>query len=306
MSGNKLITLQITTRGRLTELLHTLHVSADILKDERVETLLCIDGYEPETEREIQNQYPDIRIISHAKPRGLIACRNKMMAVTKTLYALSLDDDLNILTENPITEIINWFEQHPRCAVQSFRIYWSLTKPEFTNCSDLPLRIRGFAGGAHAFSMQAWRSISGYPEWYIFYGEEEYASMHLFKNGWEIYYLPQVLSHHRVNINARKTNGSDYIVRQMRSYRAGLFNIACFFPLRTLPRIYSYSLWNQFKTKTLKGDWRATIGYVLGLLSFIIHLYKLPRYSARLSKEEYTAYMKLKPVPLYWNPSTSK
>ena len=302
MSGNKLITLQITTRGRLTELLHTLHVSADILKDERVETLLCIDGYEPETEREIQNQYPDIRIISHAKPRGLIACRNKMMSLTKTPYVISLDDDAHFISCNNVDNIIHYFELHPECAVLAFRIFWGKRDIENIEDDSNPLRVKCFVGCGHAWRMSHWMQVKPYPEWLIFYGEEEYAAYKLFKQNFQIHYLAKVFIHHRVDINARKTNGSDYIVRQMRSYRAGLFNIACFFPLRTLPRIYCYSLWNQFKTKTLKGDWKATIGYIVGLLSFLIHLYKLPRYSARLSEEEYTAYMKLKPVPLYWKP----
>jgi GT2 family glycosyltransferase len=302
LNGTKKLTVQITTRNRLTDLLKTLALSVDILEDERVETILCIDGYEPETEREIKHHYPNIRILTHGKPKGLIACRNKMMAATHTPYALSLDDDLTVLTPNSVNTILDWFEQHPRCAVVSFSIYWSLSLPATTHCDEHPNKIRGFAGGAHAFRMEAWRSIRPYPEWYIFYGEEEYASMQLFKKGWEVNYLPYVLCHHRVDINMRKTNGRNYIVRQMRSYRAGLYNIACFFPLHVMPKIYAYSLLNQFKTKTLKGDWKATLGIIFGILSFTVNLYRLPRYSARFSRNQYTAYMGLHPVPLYWNP----
>jgi hypothetical protein len=298
----KLITLQITTRNRLQDLMKTLELSDELLKDKRLETIICIDGHEPETESILSEKYPQFKIITHPIPIGLIACRNKLMQQTQTPFALSLDDDLNLLTENNIDMIINWFVANPKCAVQSFRIYWSLTLPNNFDCKEKTQLVRGYAGGAHAFKMEAWKSINSYPEWYIFYGEEEYTSMQLFKKGWQIHYRPEILSHHRVDINSRKLNKGNYIIRQLRSYRAGLFNIACFFPIRVIPKIYAYSFWNQFKTKTLKGDWKGTLGYLFGIISFIFNLYRLPVYAKRFSMDEFNKYMKTKTVPLYWKP----
>lgn len=305
MHSSKQITLQITTCNRIEALKITLARIHDILMDERVYIIFCVDGSTDDTYDYLTENFPQAEIIRNTKSIGLIASRNRMMALTQTPYALSLDDDLNILTSHSIDTLLHFFETHQDCAVQSFRIFWSTTPPVQTNHSEKVEMIAGFAGGAHAFRMKAWHQINPYPEWYRFYGEEEYASMQLFKAGWKIYYNPEVLGHHRVDINNRKRSVKDYFTRQKLSYRAGLYNIVCFFPLKTLPKIYAYSFLKQLRTKLFKGDMIATAGVICGLCSFLFNLYRLPRYANRFSHAEFEHYMKLKKVPLFWRPDSS-
>jgi hypothetical protein len=37
--------------------------------------------------------------------------------------------------------------------------------------------VKSFVGCGHAWRMKAWHEIPNYPEWFEFYGEENYASL---------------------------------------------------------------------------------------------------------------------------------
>jgi GT2 family glycosyltransferase len=100
--------------------------------------------------------------------------------------------------------------------------------------------------------MNAWRSIPSYPEWFEFYGEETFASLHLFKNHWEVHYVPEVFVLHRVDLKLRKTQTKDFTLRYRRGLRAGWFAIFLFYPTAKAIHFFLYSLWMQLKTKIFK------------------------------------------------------
>lgn len=67
-----------------------------------------------------------------------------------------------------------------------------------------------------------------------------------------------------------------------------------------------YTLWIQIKTKTFKGDFKATLGIVQALFDVILNFPKLLKQSNRLTKNEYQALLKLPPTQLYWKPEDEK
>ena len=298
----KTVTLQITTHNRLKELIETLNLLKEVINDERVHTIICDDGSNDGTFEYINTHFPKFELFRNEKSIGLIGSRNKIMDLTKTEFAVSVDDDLNFLSISPIDSILNYFEKHPQCGVISFGIHWGLNIPTTIENKEASFRARNFAGGAHAFRMKAWYSIPNYPYWFKFYGEEEFASIHLFKHHWEINYVPSILTHHRVELKRRKLN-NDYIFRQMRSFRAGIFILLMFYPFSKLPRLVGFAIYNQIKNKLFKGDWRATLGVVLGIFSIVINLNKVYKNSDRLSIQEYELYTQLKSATIYWYPS---
>ena len=182
-----------------------------------------------------------------------------------------------------------------------FRIFWGLVEPVQTFSSELSYRMKSFVGCAHVWRMSAWREIPNYPEWFVFYGEEDFASYQLFKNKWEIHYLPDVLVHHRVDIKARKSN-ADYSLRLRRSLRSGWYLFFMFCPIKKIPRKMAYSLWIQFKLKVFKGDWKALQAIVFALLDLMLAIPKIIKNSNRLTNIEYEAYQKLALTKLYWKP----
>lgn len=291
----------ITTNNRMEDLKYSLQKVELFIDRDDVECLICDDGSVDGTFEFIKKNYPSIKLIKNSKKMGLIYSRNRLMELAIGKYAISLDDDLNFLTPNPLECIAEFFESHPKCAVQSFRIYWDKIEPLATETQENSYRVINYAGGAHAFRMDAWFMIPNYPSWFKFYGEENYASFHLFLNEWEIYYQPFVLAHHRVDLKARKGD-KDYITRQRRSLRSGWYLYLIFYPVKYIPKAIIYSMFIQFKKGIKTRNWKLFIALLLAILDVFWNLLRMLKEDSRLSQSEYLDYFRLPSVPLYWNP----
>lgn len=263
--------------------------------------IICDDGSTDGTSRFLVETYPDIHLIRNEKSKGLIYSRNKLLSLTKSTFAISIDDDLHFITENPLQHIEDYFNTHPECGLIGFRIFWSTSNPTSTETRDVPHRMRSFAGGAHCWRMSAWKQIPDYPSWFIFHGEEDFAAYEMFKKNLEIHYLPSVLVHHRVDLKERKKH-ADYTVRLRRSLRSGWYLYFLFFPLVKIPRLLAYSIWMQLKLKVFKGDFKALQALTQAGLDLIVTSPKLFRYSNRLTLKEYSEFSELENIKLYWKP----
>jgi GT2 family glycosyltransferase len=297
----KLITLQITTRNRLNDLKISLKKKKDFLKDKRLHVIICVDGGDDMTADFIKKNYPEIELIHNTISRGYIYCRNLMMSQTKTPFAISLDDDAHFLSDNNVDSIINHFELHGNCAVIGFRILWSKSKYNNISVVEGAQRVRSFVGCGHAWRMEGWRRIRPYPEWFEFYGEEDFASYELFKNGLEVHYFPDIFVQHRVDVNARKSD-ADYLVRNRRSLRSGWYLWLMFIPTKYIPKYWAYSVYAQFKNKIFKNNPVVFFSLLLALLDILIHIKKIIKGANRLTDFEYSNYLKLHPTKIYWKP----
>ena len=283
------------------DLIFTLGQIATILQRKDVECMICDDGSNDGTTSYLKGKHPNINLIRNEKSKGLIYSRNKLMELVKSDFAISIDDDLHFITENPTELIEDYFNHHPKCALIGFRIFWGKKAPERIATNEKPHRMKSFAGGAHAWRMDSWRKIPDYPSWFIFHGEEDFAAYEMFKKNLEIHYLPSVLVHHRVDIAARKKD-ADYTIRLRRSLRSGWFLYFLFFPLKKIPRLMAYSLWIQLKTKVFRGDFRAMKAMCQALIDLIVSSPKIAKNRNRLSLNEYNEFQKLEGLKLYWKP----
>ncbi|MFA5300330.1 MAG: glycosyltransferase family A protein [Lutibacter sp.] len=297
----KRFTILITTKDRIEALKYTLQKINNLIERLDVACIICDDGSSDGTFEFVKLNYPTIHLIQNKKSQGLIFSRNRMMDLVKSTFAISLDDDLNFLSEHPLEKIEAFFNAKNKCAVISFRIFWGIKEPLTHSTNQKQIRINSYAGGAHAFRMDAWKEIPNYPSWFVFYGEEDFASYHLFMKKWEIYYLPEILTHHRVDLKNRKKQ-KDYIQRSRRGLRSGWFLIFMFYPLKVIPKIFSYTLFIQFKNKIVKGDFKAGISIVLALIDVFLNFPRIFKNSKRLSNVQYIEYKSLTTVPLYWKP----
>jgi len=270
-----------------------------IINRDDVEFIICDDGSIDGTSEYIENHFPKIQLIKNEVSKGYLANRNKMLNRSKAQYAISLDDDAHFLSKNPLEEIEKHFEENSNCSLIAFRIFWGNKEPKSLNSIDKEERVKGFVGCGHAWRIATWRIIPNYPEWFGFFGEEDFASFQLFKNNLEVHYLPSVLIHHRVDIIARKKN-NDYLWRLRRSYRSGLYLCLLFYPLSKLPKILIYMLWIQLKTRTFKGDFKATVVIFQVFGDVFVNLPKILKQSNRFTNEEYRNYLKLTETKIYW------
>ncbi|TRX20922.1 glycosyltransferase [Flavobacterium franklandianum] len=299
--SNPTFSILITTKNRLTDLAFTLDKIQYLLDNKNVVCLICDDGSTDGTALYLQTNYPEIRLIQNPKSQGLIYSRNRLMGLVTTEFAISIDDDAHFLSENPLESIRNYFEDNKNCGLLGFRIFWGLEEPRSIISTEKPHQVQGFVGCAHVWRMQTWRDIPDYPAWFIFYGEENFASYQLFKKNWEIHYLAEVLVHHRVDIKARKQH-KDYIERQRRSLRSGWYLFFLFYPYREIPRKMAYSLWMQFKLKVFQGDFKTLLAIGLALLDLVGNIPRIIKNSNRLTQKEYETYNALPETKLYWKP----
>ncbi|WP_034922770.1 glycosyltransferase family 2 protein [Gillisia sp. CAL575] len=291
----------ITTKNRILDLKLTLIKIDHLIISKQVECIICDDGSVDGTHSIITKEFPNIILLRNSKSIGLIASRNRLLKETSSKYAISLDDDSNFLTLNPLNIIENYFNANPNCGVVAFRILWGKELPQKLKSEDVPCRVKSFVGCGHAWRMDAWRDIPNYPEWYIFYGEEEFASYQLFKKDWQVHYVPQVLVHHRVEVSNRKSQ-EDYKIRLRRSLRSGWYNYVLFLPWLQIPKRFLYTFYMQLKLKVFKGDFKATLAIFQALLDLIYHFPKLILNNNRLTKIEYKEFENLSNTKIYWKP----
>lgn len=299
--SNSSFTILITTKNRLTDLALTLDKIKYLFEKKEVECIICDDGSSDGTSDFLETQYPEIQFIQNPVSKGLIFSRNRLLNLVTTEYAISIDDDAHLITENPLGSIHNHFEENANCGLMALRVFWGLEAPKTIISNEQPNRVQGFVGCAHVWRMKAWRDIPQYPEWFVFYGEENFASYQLFKKNWEIHYLPEVLVHHRVDVKARKKD-KDYAIRLRRSLRSGWYLFFLFYPLKTIPLKMGYSLWIQFKLKVFKGNFKALKAIVLALFDLVWNMPIILKNSNRLTLKEYNAYNELPETKIYWQP----
>ena len=291
----------ITTKNRLADLAFSLDRIKYFLKENIVECMVFDDGSTDGTREFVKENFPEVKLRSNPVSKGYIFCRNKMLNETKADYAISLDDDAHFVTENPLAFLQKYFDENAHCGLLALRIFWGLEEPVSILTNEKPNRVQGFVGCAHVWRMKTWRDIPDYPEWFVFYGEENFASFQLFKKNWEIHYLPEVLVHHRVDLKARRKN-ADYVLRSRRALRAGWYLFFLFYPLKTILGILTYSLWIQFKLKVFKGDFKALQAIVLAVLDLVWNMPRILKSSNRLMENEYEAYQQLPETKIYWQP----
>ncbi|WP_026706179.1 glycosyltransferase family 2 protein [Flavobacterium soli] len=298
---DKIFTIIIPTKNRQKDLEFTLKKMNVLLVNENVHCIICDDGSTDGTFEFIKNNYPNIDIIRNEKTKGIHYTRNILLDRVNTPYVLCVDDDVHFITLDILNIIEDYFNENKRCAVIGFRIFWSLLNPDSIISDESKQKVKSFGAGACAFRMLAIREIPKFPEWFVFYGEEDFASIHLIKRKWEIHYNPSILVHHRVDNKARKAH-SDYTTRLRRSLRSGWYLYFLFFPLSKISRRFLYTLSIQMKNKVFKGDLRAVIAISLAIFDLIVNMPRLIKYSNRLTSKEFENYINLPNAKLYWKP----
>jgi len=291
----------ITTKNRVTDLAFTLNKIKYLLNDASVECVVFDDGSNDGTFEYVKENFPDIQLYSNAVSKGYIYCRNKMLNETKAAYAISLDDDAHFVSKSPLESIRTHFEENTHCGLLALRIFWGVEEPVVIVSNEKAQQVQGFVGCGHVWRMKAWQEIPNYPEWFVFYGEEDFASCQLFKKNWEVHYLPEVLVNHRVNVKSRRNN-ADYTLRLRRSLRSGWYLFFLFYPIAAIPRKMAYSLWMQLKLKVFKGDFEALQAIVLALLELVWGIPRILKNSNRLTQQEYDTYNRLPETKIYWQP----
>jgi glycosyltransferase involved in cell wall biosynthesis len=259
------------------------------------------DGSSDGTYEYVKANFPQVVLLRNETSKGYLFCRNRMLNECKSLYAVSLDDDAHFLSHDPLELIEKHFNSNRQCGVIAFRIYWALAEPIEIPVDDTPERVKGFVGCGHAWRMDSWRQIPDYPEWFQFYGEENAASISLFKKNINVDYLPSVFVLHRVDLKARRHNKA-FGDRYKNALKADYYLYFLFFPMKVIPKKLAYSLYIQFKNKIFKDQPRLVFPLMSALFAVLAHIPTIIRERNALSYNQYKEFTKLKDTKIYWNP----
>lgn len=296
------LSLLITTRNRRAELLRTLAVLAPSLPSPH-EIIVFVDGSGDCTASEVAREFPAVTLIEQNPGIGLIAARNRLLNAAKGAFAISLDDDAEIVTPGFVPMILDYFAEHPRCGVLALPVFWGRKLPAEADAAGEPGgRVRSFLGGGHVWRMEAWRSIPPYPEWFEMYGEEDFAALQLLRKSWEVHYFPRCLVHHRVDAGVGRR--PDWRLRYRLQLRSGLFLMVLFYPLAALPRRFVSAIWAQISKRLLcQRDWAAAPMIVKALWDVARRLPKLCALRTPLTSRQWSEWSRLPSTTYYWTPA---
>ncbi|ARV05502.1 glycosyl transferase [Polaribacter sp. SA4-10] len=291
----------ITTKNRLNDLIINLNSLDILIKRDDVELIICDDGSIDGTTDYLRKNYSNYILFFNKSSKGYLYNRNLLNNTAQGNFIISLDDDASFISQNPLEQIEDYFNKNAKCAIIAFRIFWGKQLPVKTLTSEKNKIVNSFVGCGHAWRRKNWNSIPNYPIFFDFYGEENFASLQVFKNQLEVHYLPTILIHHRVDLIERKKN-NDYYFRYRKSLRNGWYLYFLFYPIIRIPKLFFYTLWIQLKTKVFKGDFKALFSIFKAILDVIIHMPKILRNSSRLTDSQYKKFRRLPEVNIYWKP----
>ncbi|OYQ47419.1 glycosyltransferase family 2 protein [Flavobacterium aurantiibacter] len=296
------IEIHITTKNRWNELQFTLQQLQAQNIFETAKVIVFDDGSTDRTSDFIRNQFPQVQLLRNGQSRGYMYCRNQMLNQSKALYAVSLDDDAHFINGDALKYVVQNFESDPLAAVLAFRIFWGKEIRKFERSDETAHQVQSFVGCGHAWRIDAWRQVPDYPEYWKFYGEEDFASYSLFKKGMKVLYTPEVYVQHRVDVRSRKLQ-DDYSLRLQRGWQSGWNLMFTFYPFPMFIKMFSYSIFWQLKSRVFKTEPEAVFTMGKALFYFVLDLRLLIKGRNTLLKSEFTAYMKLPKAKIYFQPS---
>ena len=127
--------IAITTRNRMEDLKYTLSSLKPLIARDDVELLLCDDASTDGTTEYLSSNFLE-NTIFNTKANGLIYNRNKLNNIANGEFIISLDDDANFLSNDPLDKIEHIFSENPNCAVVAFHIYWGRNRPKINVLED--------------------------------------------------------------------------------------------------------------------------------------------------------------------------
>ena len=299
--NSKEISILITTFNRKQELIFTLTTLRDVISPEGI--YIWDDASTDGTFEYISSEYPEINLFQNTVNKGLIASRNELMQVAPTEYVISLDDDAHFINPEGLFDALNFMNDNLDCAVLAFRLFWGLKEPRILDTNEEKYRISNYVGCGHLFRMKAWKnSVENYPEWYHFYGEEDYAAMKLFRAEQMVFYFPKVLVHHRVSLKNRKKSAEETSLRTKWALQAAWSNYLIFYPKPKAWFKIMYSIKEQLRLKFLKGDFNILMSIGKAGLALIQNRQHRQKLALRFSNEKLKAYLSLPEAPIFWKP----
>lgn len=145
-----------------------------------------IDQSDGILERDINERFPGVRLLSSAARLGPGGGRHRCLLSCGMPYAVSLDDDSWPVDKDFFATIEPLFAEYPQAAIFGASI-WHRSEAVKARISSVR-RVASYVGCGHAIRVAAYRDVRGYLALATAYGMEEGdVGLQLFARGWHVY-----------------------------------------------------------------------------------------------------------------------
>jgi GT2 family glycosyltransferase len=177
--------------------------------DTDTEVIVGLDGCS-DGSIDLKSDFPNVIWMEFPNHVGASTARRAIYEKAKGDYIFGFDDDSHPVTEDFIEKAIQTFRENNSLGIVAFRIFNGIQLPE-SQLMDMGIgssyACSEFAGCGYAITRKAYEATGGFPDWMNIYGEEAYVSLRAFECGYRLIYEPSILVHHRVDRQARKSEG---------------------------------------------------------------------------------------------------
>jgi GT2 family glycosyltransferase len=193
-----------------------------------MEFLIIDDGSTPTLERIVRTEAPEATYTYFEQSEGQSKRRSEGFEKARGSFILQLDDDSFPVDPEALLKAVRFMEAHSEIGALSLQIFNGEHLP--IDLPVLPSKYHSsFVGCGVFFRSEALRRIGGYRDFFGNEWEEEELGLRLMKDGWKIYFWPDVLIHHQLSPRNRLTERT-----WMRGFRNKLWAIVMHFPARRL------------------------------------------------------------------------
>jgi GT2 family glycosyltransferase len=188
------------------------------------------DASEPSLEFVVREAWPEAIFVRRKVNVGQCECRTEAFGLADGDYVLQIDDDSHLTQPGDLEQLVAMMNANPHVGMVALRIFNGDSLPSEPLPEQKSRYTFSFVGCGVLFRKQTLDDISGYLPFLQNEWEEEELSLRILKYGWASYYWPDVLVHHRLSPQNRRTSRT-----WMRGFRNKLWAIVMHFPLRRLP-----------------------------------------------------------------------
>ena len=169
-----------------------------------------IDRSDGLLERDLEERFPGVRILTSADRLGPGGGRHRCLLLCDVPFAVSLDDDSWPVDREFFAEIEPLFAEYPQAAIFGASIWHRSEAPKVRN--QFVRRVVSYVGCGNAIRVAAYRDVRGYLARATAYGMEEGdVGLQLFAKGWHVYSAGALRVYHdtdRAHHNAAEITAS--------------------------------------------------------------------------------------------------
>jgi len=258
-----IIIVNWNTRDLLLQCLRSINENAG---DVAHEVIVFDNGSSDGSADAVRQQFPNVKVIASEENIGFAAGNNRAAAEAKGEFLLFLNPDTLVMS-GAINQMRSFLESNARAGAvgcrllntdgtiqQSFwmrfpDIRWLLCRALFLDkllwrssvtaavLLDRPIRVGHLLGACLMMPSDVFRSLRGFNESYFLYCEETDLCYRLWKNGYEVYYLP---SGTVVHLGQQSTRNAAYwtnVQLQLSTYAFIMRNGSAAFYRRTMAKV---------------------------------------------------------------------